>query len=103
MDAPSPLPSQKKARVVILYLEEHDDARETQQLVEKHGRRCLILDGDVGDSTFCTQAVDRALGEFGHLDVLVNNAAEQHPLRSTRSRTSSSSVRSEPTCSRTST
>jgi NAD(P)-dependent dehydrogenase (short-subunit alcohol dehydrogenase family) len=67
------------ADVAIAYLEEHDDAQETQKLVAKHGRECLLLDGDVGDPGFCAQAVEKTLGAFGRLDVLVNNAAEQHP------------------------
>ena len=69
------------ADVAIVYLEEHDDAQETQQLVAKHGRDCLLIDGDVGDSAFCAQAVERTLGTFGRLDVLVNNAAEQHTAK----------------------
>jgi NAD(P)-dependent dehydrogenase (short-subunit alcohol dehydrogenase family) len=67
------------ADILIVYLEEHDDARETQQRVEKHGRRCIALAGDVGDPECCEKAVRCALDEFGRLDVLVNNAAEQHP------------------------
>jgi NAD(P)-dependent dehydrogenase (short-subunit alcohol dehydrogenase family) len=67
------------ADVVIVYLNEHNDARETVQLVEKEGRRCLALPGDVGMARFCNECVDRTLREFGRLDVLVNNAAEQHP------------------------
>ena len=67
------------ADVVILYLNEHTDAKETTELVEKEGRRCLALSGDVGTTQFCLESVDRTLREFGHLDILVNNAAEQHP------------------------
>lgn len=67
------------ADVVILYLNEHKDAKETIQLVEKEGRRCLALAGDVGTTQFCSEGVDRTLREFGHIDILVNNAAEQHP------------------------
>ncbi|AKG21944.1 SDR family oxidoreductase [Calothrix sp. 336/3] len=66
------------ADVVIMYLKEDDDAQETKQLVEKEGRRCLSIAGDVGDENFCRQAVERTVKEFGHLDILVNNAAEQH-------------------------
>jgi len=65
--------------VSIIYLNEHDDAKETQQLVEQEGRRCLALAGDVGNESFCREAVERTVREFGRLDVLVNNAAEQHP------------------------
>ena len=67
------------ADVVIAYLNEHDDAKETTELVEKEGRRCLAIAGDVGTTQFCTECVDRTLQEYGHLDILVNNAAEQHP------------------------
>jgi len=66
------------ADVVIGYLEEHDDARATQENVAKHGRRCVALDGDIGDPAFSLELVDATLSEFGRLDVLVNNAAEQH-------------------------
>lgn len=67
------------ADVTIVYLNEHDDAKETQRLVEAEGRRCVAVAGDVGDEGFCRQAVDRTVRELGGLDVLVNNAAEQHP------------------------
>src|SRR5687768_10503175 len=67
------------ADVCCMYLNEHGDAKETQGLVEKHGRRCLLIAGDVGDEKFCKDAVDRAVSDLGGLDVLVNNAAEQHP------------------------
>jgi len=67
------------ADVTIVYLNEHQDAEETTRLVEKEGRRCLAIAGDVGDEAFCRKAVQRAVEEFGHLDILVNNAAEQHP------------------------
>jgi NAD(P)-dependent dehydrogenase (short-subunit alcohol dehydrogenase family) len=63
----------------IIYLNEHDDARETQQMVEQHGRRCLLISGDIGYESFCRDAVARALKEFGRLDCVINNAAEQHP------------------------
>ena len=67
------------ANVAILYLNEHGDAAETKLLVEKEGGRCHTIAGDVGDEKFCRQAVDQTLKEFGRLDILVNNAAEQHP------------------------
>ncbi len=70
------------ADVSIVYLEEHRDARETEQLVEQHGRKCLLIDGDVGDEKFCQKVVKQALSEFGRLDIVVNNAAEQHPQES---------------------
>ncbi|NEQ25784.1 MAG: SDR family oxidoreductase [Microcoleus sp. SIO2G3] len=70
------------ADVAILYLSEHDDAKETKHLVESLGRRAVTIAGDVGDETFCQQAVQQTVDEFGKLDILVNNAAEQHPKKS---------------------
>ncbi|MEP0919023.1 SDR family oxidoreductase [Leptolyngbya sp. DQ-M1] len=67
------------ADVAISYLNEHEDAKETVRLVEQEGRRCIALPGDIGEEAVCQQAVQKTLEEFGHLDILVNNAAEQHP------------------------
>ena len=67
------------AEVAIAYLNEHGDAQETQARVEQEGRRCLALDGDVGDEAFCQDVVQETVRTFGRLDILVNNAAEQHP------------------------
>ena len=67
------------ANVAILYLSEHGDAQKTQRLVEEAGQRALLIAGDVGEVEFCRRAVEQTLSEFGQLDVLVNNAAEQHP------------------------
>ncbi|WP_414471759.1 SDR family oxidoreductase [Microvirga sp. M2] len=67
------------ADVAIVYLDETEDARATKQLVEREGRTCLTIAGDVGDPEFCRSAVDQVIQRFGKLDVLVNNAAEQHP------------------------
>lgn len=67
------------ADVAVVYLDEHDDARETQKLVKAEGRRCILIDGDAGDESFCRAAVGRVARELGGLNVLVNNAAEQHP------------------------
>jgi NAD(P)-dependent dehydrogenase (short-subunit alcohol dehydrogenase family) len=66
------------ADIAVLYLDEHQDAEETRRLVEEKGRRCLTIAGDVGDEGFCREAVERTVRELGRLDVLVNNAAEQH-------------------------
>ena len=66
------------AHVAVAYLDEHGDAEETKRLVEKHGRKAILIAGDAGDEAFCRQAVERTVGELGRLDVLVNNAAEQH-------------------------
>lgn len=70
------------ADVSIVYLDEHEDARETRQRVETRGRRCLLIAGDVGDESFCREAVQRTVRELGRLDVVVNNAAEQHQQES---------------------
>jgi NAD(P)-dependent dehydrogenase (short-subunit alcohol dehydrogenase family) len=67
------------ADLAILYLDEHDDARATRALVEQQGRRCMTLAGDIGDPTFCRDAVAAVIETLGRLDVVVNNAAEQHP------------------------
>ncbi|HEY9830979.1 MAG TPA: SDR family oxidoreductase [Stenomitos sp.] len=70
------------ADVAILYLSEDQDAQETKRLVEAEGKRCVMLKGDVGDEAFCQQAVQQTVQELGHLDILINNAAEQHPQES---------------------
>ncbi|AET67259.1 dehydrogenase of unknown specificity, short-chain alcohol dehydrogenase like protein [Desulfosporosinus orientis DSM 765] len=70
------------ADIVILYLNEHDDANETKARVERIGQRCLVIAGDIGDELFCKQAVDQTIKTLGKLDILVNNAGEQHPQNS---------------------
>lgn len=74
--------AQEGADVAIVYLNEHADAEATKERVEALGRRCLAIAGDVGDPKFCEHAVNMAVKEFGRLDILVNNAAEQHPQES---------------------
>lgn len=66
------------ADVAIVYLDEHEDAEETKRRVEEKGAKCVTIAGDVGDPGFCAEAVERAVEALGGLDVLVNNAAEQH-------------------------
>jgi NAD(P)-dependent dehydrogenase (short-subunit alcohol dehydrogenase family) len=70
------------ADVVVCYLEEHQDAEETKQLIEAEGRKCLLLSGDIGDEDFCQTIVNQTIKQFGKVDILVNNAAEQHPQKS---------------------
>jgi NAD(P)-dependent dehydrogenase (short-subunit alcohol dehydrogenase family) len=70
------------ADVVIAYLDEHQDARETQAHIEAEGRECVIVAGDIGDAGFCRKVVDTALSSFGKLDILINNAAQQYPQKS---------------------
>jgi NAD(P)-dependent dehydrogenase (short-subunit alcohol dehydrogenase family) len=66
------------ANVAIVYLEEDKDAEDTKGLIEDEGASCLLLRGDVGQPAFCTDAIEKTLEAFGGIDVLVNNAAEQH-------------------------
>jgi len=68
------------ADIAVIYLEEHEDAMETKRFVEEEGRRALLLAGDAGSEEFCQRAVRRTVSELGRLDVLVNNAAEQHEV-----------------------
>jgi NAD(P)-dependent dehydrogenase (short-subunit alcohol dehydrogenase family) len=70
------------AHVAIVYLSEHKDAQDTRKLVQQEGARCILIPGDVGDELFCVQAVQQTIKDLGRLDVLVNNAAEQHPRES---------------------
>jgi NAD(P)-dependent dehydrogenase (short-subunit alcohol dehydrogenase family) len=65
------------ADVLIAYLNEHEDAQETARLVEEAGRRAVLMPGELADPTHCRAIVDRAVQEFGRIDVLVNNAAFQ--------------------------
>lgn len=65
------------ADVALVYLNEHEDAEATKAAVEQEGRRCILIAGDVRDSSFCDKAVKRAVDEYGKLDILVNNAAFQ--------------------------
>jgi NAD(P)-dependent dehydrogenase (short-subunit alcohol dehydrogenase family) len=70
------------ADVAIVYLEEKEDAAETRELIEAAGRRCLTITADVSNEKACREAVQRTIQELGKLDILVNNAAEQHPQES---------------------
>jgi len=65
------------ADVLIAYLNEHDDAKETARLVEEAGRKAVLVPGDIADSAHCRAIVDQAVQAFGRIDVLVNNAAFQ--------------------------
>jgi NAD(P)-dependent dehydrogenase (short-subunit alcohol dehydrogenase family) len=67
------------ADIAILYLCEHDDAEKTAQIVRDEGTRALTIAGDIGDKAFCDDAVAKVIAEFGKLDIVVNNAGEQHP------------------------
>lgn len=70
------------ADVSIAYLEEDEDAEETKSIIESLGRKALLCKGDVGNEEECIGIVGKTISEFGSLDILVNNAAEQHPQES---------------------
>lgn len=66
------------AKVAIVYLEESEDALATKEMVKNEGAECLIIQGDIGQRDFCEQCIQKVIDEFGGLNILVNNAAEQH-------------------------
>ncbi|MFC4024492.1 SDR family oxidoreductase [Oceanobacillus longus] len=67
------------ADIAIIYLDEHEDAQDTKRLVENEDRKCLLINGDIGNQSFCEAAVTEVLDTYGKVDILVNNAGEQHP------------------------
>ncbi|ASV66266.1 SDR family oxidoreductase [Cytobacillus kochii] len=69
------------ADVIVPYLNEHEDAKETKTLVEQAGKTCLLISGDLSSEPFCQEVVKQALNKFGKIDILVNNAGEQHPQK----------------------
>ena len=77
--AVSVLFAREGAKVAIIYLEEDNDAEDTAELVEAEGGEAILLRGDIGDKSFCDEAVKETLSKFGRLDIVINNAAEQHP------------------------
>lgn len=66
------------ADLAIVYLEEDEDAVKTGKMVEKEKADCLIIRGDIRDRTFCEHCIQQVIGRFGKLNILINNAAEQH-------------------------
>jgi NAD(P)-dependent dehydrogenase (short-subunit alcohol dehydrogenase family) len=70
------------ADIAVAYLDEHEDAEETKNAVEREGRRCILLSGDVANPEFCKDAVEKTVDELGGLDILVNNAAFQEHVNS---------------------
>jgi NAD(P)-dependent dehydrogenase (short-subunit alcohol dehydrogenase family) len=74
--------AQEGANVVISYLNEHQDAEETQQIVENLGQQCLLISGDISNERHCRQIVTKTIDRFGRIDIVVNNAAVQYPQKS---------------------
>src|ERR1700712_3667285 len=70
------------ADVVIAYLNEHEDAKETQRWIEEAGRKAVLIAGDIQSSQHCRSIVDKAMKELGGIDILVNNAAHQATFKS---------------------
>jgi len=70
------------ADVVVSYLNEHEDAKATQRLVESAGRRCVLVPGDISSAAFCRELVKKTVDAFGRIDILVNNAAHQMTFES---------------------
>ncbi len=70
------------ADIAFCYLNEHEDAKKTHALVEAEGRTCISTAGDIGSEVFCNEFVVEVVEKYGRIDVLVNNAAEQHPVDS---------------------
>jgi NAD(P)-dependent dehydrogenase (short-subunit alcohol dehydrogenase family) len=68
------------ADIAFCYLNEHKDAKETVRLVQAEGRRCYVLAGDAGDENFCKKFVNFTLNKLDKIDIVINNAAEQHPV-----------------------
>lgn len=74
--------ARERADLAVLYLEEEEDAKETARLVEKKGSRCLLIRCDISKKRECEEAIAAVISTFGRLNILVNNAAEQHPQKS---------------------
>lgn len=70
------------ADLAIVYYDEHEDAEETKRIIEDIGKKCLLIPGDIADSKFCTNAVQKTINEFKKLHILVNNAAVQYAQNS---------------------
>lgn len=71
------------AKVIISYLNESEDANETKENIEKLGSECLLISGDVGEEGFCKKIIEESIKKFDRIDIVVNNAAEQHPRKRT--------------------
>jgi NAD(P)-dependent dehydrogenase (short-subunit alcohol dehydrogenase family) len=74
--------AQEGADVVIVYLNEHGDAEDTKRRIEQIGTTCHLISLDITDEEHCQQVIAETIQHFGKLDILINNAAEQHPQNS---------------------
>ncbi len=70
------------ASVVIAYYNEHEDAKETKEFIERLGGTCILLAGDIKDTSFCDKIVDETIEKFGRIDILVNNSGVQYQQKS---------------------
>lgn len=70
------------ADIAIIYLDEHEDANETKKIIEEKGKKCIAISCDIGEEKNCFDSIKKVMDAFGKIDVLVNNAAEQHPQNS---------------------
>jgi NAD(P)-dependent dehydrogenase (short-subunit alcohol dehydrogenase family) len=70
------------ADISIVYHNEHADAKETKAQIEREGKKCILIAGDIGTEAVARRAIQKTITAFGHLDILVNNAGEQHPQKS---------------------
>ncbi len=70
------------AAVVIVYYDEHKDAEETKEFIERLGGTCILLAGDIKDTSFCDKIVDKTMEKYGSIDILVNNAGVQYQQKS---------------------
>ncbi|MEG2288468.1 MAG: SDR family oxidoreductase [Clostridium sp.] len=79
--AVSILYAKEGAKVCIIYLNEHEDANFTRDLIEKNGGECLLISGDIGDENFCEKSVETIIQKYGVINIFVSNAAEQHECK----------------------
>lgn len=70
------------AKLAIIYLNEKEDALETEKVIKRYGSECILIQGDVGEEEFCKEAVNKIIQKYKTIDILVNNAGEQHPQNS---------------------
>lgn len=70
------------AKVAIIYFNEYEDAEDTKKFIEAKGGQCILLPGDIGDENFCKEAVHTVIKQWGNINILVSNSAEQHEKQS---------------------